>query len=166
MVEVKNEVTTGVIALHDAENFHRIRLVTLRSRSLSTRTRGVLLASVAAFLLVLAPMEPAVAATRPAAIPVKVMIITLFGPEAAPWLAQLPIRRPARVPGLSADYPQVTCTATGVCVMTTGTGHANAVASTMALALTPQFDLSHARFIAVGDGRSLIPMPQAVPPPR
>ena len=92
----------------------------------------------------------AAAAKSPAARPVKVMVITLFGPEAAPWLKQLPIRQAIRVPGLSAEYPEVKCTDAGVCVMTTGMGHANAAASTMALALSPQFDLSHAYFIVTG----------------
>ena len=82
--------------------------------------------------------------------PVKVMVITLFGPEAAPWLAQLPIRQTVRVPGLSAEYPEVKCTDSGVCVMTTGMGHANAAASTMALVLSPQFDLSHAYVVVTG----------------
>ena len=34
--------------------------------------------------------------------------------------------------------------------MTTGMGHANAAASTMALALSPQFDLSHTYFVVTG----------------
>jgi purine nucleoside permease len=89
---------------------------------------------------------PAVPAPRP----VKVMVVTLFGPEAAPWLAQLPITDTVRVPGLSADYPDVKCTATDVCVMTTNMGHANAAASTMALVLSDRFDLSHAYFIVTG----------------
>ena len=85
-----------------------------------------------------------------AARPVKVMVITLFGPEAAPWLQKLPLRHVVRVPGLSPQYPQVRCTDSGVCVMTTGMGHANAAASTMALALSRQFDLSHAYFVVTG----------------
>ncbi len=89
-------------------------------------------------------------ARGPAARPVKVMVITLFGPEAAPWLAQLPLKQTIRVPGLSAEYPEVRCTDNGICVMTTGMGHANAAASTMALALSPQFDLSHTYFVVTG----------------
>ena len=81
---------------------------------------------------------------------VKVMVITLFGPEAAPWLKQLPLKRSVRVPGLSAEYPEVKCTDSGICVMTTGMGHANAAASTMALVLSPQFDLSHTYFVVTG----------------
>ncbi len=91
------------------------------------------------------------ASTAPAAPrPVKVMLVTMFGPEAEPWLKQLPIAQTYRVPGLSTDYPDIKCTATDVCVMTTGMGHANAAASTMALALSPQFDLTHTYFVVTG----------------
>jgi len=96
------------------------------------------------------PFATAIAAPPRSPIPVKVMVVTLFGPEAAPWLAQLPPTRSVRVPGLSAEYPDVKCTEAGVCVMTTGMGHANAAASTMALVLNPQFDLSHAYIVVTG----------------
>ena len=89
-------------------------------------------------------------APAPKPIPVKVMVVTMFGPEAAPWLARLPATRTVRVPGLSDAYPDVNCSADGVCVMTTGMGHANAAASTMALVLSPQFDLSRTYFIVTG----------------
>ena len=92
----------------------------------------------------------AAAAKGPVVRPVKVMVITLFGPEAAPWVARLPLKHSIRVPGLSADYPEVRCTDSGVCLMTTGMGHANAAASTMALALSPQFDLSRTYFVVTG----------------
>ena len=109
--------------------------------------RAVAAISVAVSLLAAAAPSTA-AAAKPR--PVKVMVITLFGPEAAPWLAQLPLKQTVRVAGLSADYPDVKCTDSGICVMTTGMGHANAAASTMALVLSPQFDLSHAYFVVTG----------------
>ena len=119
------------------------------SRLSSPVLRG-LARAVAALSIAVVSSAPACAAKAPVGRPVKVMIITLFGPEAAPWLAQLPIRQSIRVPGLSADYPEVKCTDSGVCVMTTGMGHANAAASTMALVLSPQLDLSHAYFVVTG----------------
>ena len=101
--------------------------------------------------LLTACLAPAAAAPRtPPPVAVKVMLVTLFGPEAAPWLAHLPLTRSVRVPGLSADYPEVKCSADGICLMTTGMGHANAAASTMALVLSPRFDLSHAYFVVTG----------------
>jgi len=119
------------------------RFTSLRLRTLAAGLATLLIAAAA-------PAEAAKAPRASSALQVKVMIITLFGPEAAPWLAQLPPARSVRVPGLSADYPEVKCTAGGICVMTTGMGHANAAASTMALALSPQFDLSHAYFVVTG----------------
>ena len=118
--------------------------------SLSFASRRAIAAAFTAVSLLIVG-EPAAAASRtPTARPVKVMIITLFGPEAAPWLAQLPLRQTIRVAGLSAPYPDVKCTDSGICVMTTGMGHANAAASTMALVLSPQFDLSHTYFVVTG----------------
>jgi purine nucleoside permease len=81
---------------------------------------------------------------------VKVMIINMFSREAAPWIAALKPQREVRVPGLSKDYPVVRCTTTGVCQMTTGMGHANAAASTMALIYGRQFDLRRTYFLIAG----------------
>ena len=122
----------------------------LLSRLSSSSRRAVVAVSVVVSLLIAATPSASAAAKLAAKRPVKVMIITLFGPEAAPWLAQLPIRQTVRVDGLSAEYPDVKCTDSGVCVMTTGMGHANAAASTMALVLSPQFDLSHTYFVVTG----------------
>jgi purine nucleoside permease len=97
-----------------------------------------------------APFAAAASGKAAAPRPVKVMVVTLFGPEAAPWVEKLPLKHAVRVPGLSADYPEVRCTDSGVCVMTTGMGHANAAASAMALALSRQFDLSHTYFLVTG----------------
>lgn len=82
--------------------------------------------------------------------PVKVMIVTLFGPEAQAWTSRLAFDRAYAVPGLSPEFPEVKCTADDVCLLTTGMGHANAAASTTALVLSPRFDLSHAYFVVTG----------------
>jgi purine nucleoside permease len=80
----------------------------------------------------------------------KVVIISLFEPEAKPWLARLKIDRKIRIAGLSADFPEVSCSGEDVCVMTTGMGHTNAAASTMALIFSKQFDLSKTYFLVAG----------------
>jgi len=80
----------------------------------------------------------------------KVMIITMFAPERQVWIDNLGPWRDISVPGLSADYPTVSCNRAAVCVMTTGMGHANAAASTMALLLSRQFDLSNTYFLVAG----------------
>ena len=66
--------------------------------------------------------------------PVKVMIISMFGPEGQVWLDKLGPWQDIPVAGLSPDYPNIHCNKQDVCVMTTGMGHTNAAASTMALA--------------------------------
>jgi purine nucleoside permease len=92
------------------------------------------------------PAAPMRAAPRP----VKVMIISMFKPEAAPWLAVLHADTVIAVPGLPEDYPSVHCTGAGVCLMTTGMGHANAAASLMAVQYSGLFDLQKTYFIIAG----------------
>ncbi|MDR5734211.1 purine nucleoside permease [Caballeronia sp. LZ025] len=81
---------------------------------------------------------------------VKVMIISMFGPEGQVWLDNLGPWQPVKVPGLSPDYPNVNCNRDDVCVMTTGMGHTNAAASIMALGFSDQFDLRHTYFLVAG----------------
>lgn len=105
-------------------------------------------------LLMAQPARSAVAASpsprekRPLA--VKVLVVSMFELEAAPWLKALKITREIPVPGLSSDYPLVRCTAEAVCQMTTGMGHANAAASIMAVTFSRQFDLRKTYFIVAG----------------
>jgi purine nucleoside permease len=82
--------------------------------------------------------------------PVKVMIISMFGPEGQVWLDNLGPWREITVDGLSPDYPTVHCNRQDVCVMTTGMGHTNAAASIMALTFSPRFDLRHTYFMVAG----------------
>ncbi len=124
--------------------------LTHREANLIRLTSPTLRTVAASLLLAAAPFTSALAAKAAPPVPVKVMIITLFAPEAAPWQAKLPLTRTVRVPGLSPDYPEVKCTASGICLMTTGMGHANAAASTMALVLNPQLDLSRAYVVVTG----------------
>src|SRR5579862_5114285 len=83
-------------------------------------------------------------------LPVKVLVINLFGLEAAPWTAALKPTRDIAVPGLSPDYPSVKCNADAVCQMTTGMGHANAAASVMAVLVSGRFDLRQTYFLIAG----------------
>ncbi len=87
-------------------------------------------------------------AARP--IPVKVMIVTMFGPEGDVWLKHLPLTQTIPVPGLSTDYPDVHCTTNGICLVTTGMGHANAAASIAVLAFSRQFDFRKTYWIVTG----------------
>src|SRR5471032_2060628 len=67
----------------------------------------------------------------------KVMLITMFAPEAQNWIERLELKQEVRVPGLSAEYPSIRCNTQQVCLMVTGMGQTNAAASTLALALSP-----------------------------
>jgi purine nucleoside permease len=80
----------------------------------------------------------------------KVLIITMFGPEAQPWIEPFALKEEIAVPGLSPDYPALRCNADDVCLLTTGMGHANAAASTLAVTLDPRFDLRKTYFLIAG----------------
>ncbi|KAH6847526.1 purine nucleoside permease [Chaetomium sp. MPI-CAGE-AT-0009] len=88
----------------------------------------------------------------------KIMIISMFAPEATIWQRNLP-RTPLgdlhalnlTLPGLSMLHPTIHCTATGaICQLTTGEGEINAASSTAALALSPRFDLRQTYFLVAG----------------
>jgi purine nucleoside permease len=97
-----------------------------------------------------APRNALGATPSAAPLPVKVMIISMFKPEAAPWLQALHPDQEITVPGLPEDYPSVNCTHNGVCQMTTAMGHANAAASIIAVLYSGLFDLSKTYFIIAG----------------
>ncbi|EEX62194.1 purine nucleoside permease [Brucella abortus bv. 6 str. 870] len=89
-------------------------------------------------------------AKKPVRIAPKVMVITMFGDEAKPWLKGLKFTRKIRLPGLSPEYPTVDCTAEGLCLMTTGMGFANAASAVSAMALSRKFNLTHSYFLIAG----------------
>ncbi|WP_347927332.1 purine nucleoside permease [Pseudomonas helvetica] len=80
----------------------------------------------------------------------KVMLISMFAPEAQTWIDRLELKQEIRVPGLSAEYPNIRCNTQQVCLMVTGMGQTNAAASTLALALSPKFDLRKSYFLIAG----------------
>jgi purine nucleoside permease len=82
--------------------------------------------------------------------PVKVLIISMFGPEGKTWLDHLGQTQAIAVPGLSPDYPSVHCNRDDVCVLTTGMGHSNAAASVAALVYSRKFDLRKTYFLVSG----------------
>jgi purine nucleoside permease len=82
--------------------------------------------------------------------PVKVLIISMFGPEGDPWVTHLGLTQDVAVPGLSPDYPSVHCNADDVCQVTTGMGHTNVAASISALVLSDLFDLRSTYFLIAG----------------
>ena len=93
---------------------------------------------------------PLLAQTPAAPRPIKAVIITMFGPEAEGWVKPFKLDERIPVPGLSPDYPAIQCSTDDVCLLTTGMGHANAAASTLALALDPRFDFTRTYFLIAG----------------
>lgn len=89
-----------------------------------------------------------VAAAEPIA--PKVMVITMFGGEAKPWLNERKLDTKIAVPGLSKEYPEVACDTAGLCMMTTAMGFANAASSVSALVYSQKFDLKNTYFIIAG----------------
>jgi purine nucleoside permease len=83
-------------------------------------------------------------------LPVRVMIVSMFGPEGQVWLDHRELKQAITVPGLSPDYPAVHCGADGVCLLTTGMGHSNAAASVAALVFSHQFDLRETYWLVAG----------------
>ena len=78
------------------------------------------------------------------------LVITMFGPETAPWLEGRKLDTRVAVPGLSKEFPEVACDAAGLCVMTTSMGYANAATSVSAVILSGEFDLSKTYFLIAG----------------
>ncbi|WOC15716.1 purine-nucleoside phosphorylase [Pseudochrobactrum sp. MP213Fo] len=80
----------------------------------------------------------------------KVMVITMFGQEAKPWIEGEKFTQKIKLAGLNPEYPNVDCTEEGLCHMTTAMGFANAASSVAAMALSNQFDLSKTYFLIAG----------------
>ncbi|WP_157016160.1 purine-nucleoside phosphorylase [Mesorhizobium xinjiangense] len=82
----------------------------------------------------------------------KVLVITMFGEEAKPWLENGKLETKTAVPGLSKDYPEVACNADGLCLMTTAMGFANAASSVSALVYSGLYDLEQTYILIAGIG--------------
>ena len=106
--------------------------------------RGLLLG--AAFVAAHAQAQSQPAAPRA----LKVLIITMFEPESQPFIEPLKLQQKLPVPGLLAESPALRCNDDDVCLLTAGMGHANVAASTLAVALDPQFDLRRTYFLIAG----------------
>ncbi|WP_040741259.1 purine-nucleoside phosphorylase [Nocardia tenerifensis] len=81
--------------------------------------------------------------------PVKVgvLVITMFDPEAEPWLRRESLPITVEVP---TAYKPVHCNAEGLCVAETGQGKSNAAATMMAVLDSPKLDFTGAHFLTVG----------------
>jgi len=102
-----------------------------------------------ASLLATALAAPAFAQASETITP-KVMVITMFGEEAKPWLEGEKFTQKIKLAGLSPEYPEIDCTAEGLCHMTTAMGFANAASAVAAMALSDKLDLKHTYFLIAG----------------
>lgn len=102
----------------------------------------------AALAATLVSAAPAARAEQPIA--PKVLVITMFGGEAKPWLEGRKLDTKVKVPGLSKEYPEVACDAAGLCMMTTAMGYANAASSVSALVYSGLFDLKQSYILIAG----------------
>ncbi|MBS3652459.1 purine nucleoside permease [Pseudaminobacter sp. 19-2017] len=102
--------------------------------------------ALAAAALLLSGVPQAVAET----ISPKVLVVTMFGGEAKPWLEGEKLERKIAVPGLSKEYPEVACNNQDLCMMTTAMGYANAASSVSALVYSGLFDLKKTYILIAG----------------
>ncbi|KAH6877172.1 purine nucleoside permease-domain-containing protein [Thelonectria olida] len=88
----------------------------------------------------------------------KVMIISMWSPEAQVWHDRLPssglgnlTSRSVHSAGFSMLFPIAFCTQTGdICQVTVGEGEINSAATLMALVLSPMFNLRQTYFLVAG----------------
>ncbi|KAK0725206.1 purine nucleoside permease [Lasiosphaeris hirsuta] len=88
----------------------------------------------------------------------KVLIISMFSPEAEVWYINMPrdglgdlLAVNIPTPGLSMRYPHVHCLANhSVCQVTTGEAEINAAATITALTLSDRFNLTKTYFLIAG----------------
>lgn len=84
----------------------------------------------------------------------KVVIVSMFDPEAEIWWGIEEFNLLAQnisIPGLSPLFPEVHCTANGdVCQVVTGESEINAASTITAFVLSPAFDLSKSYFLVAG----------------
>ena len=97
----------------------------------------------------IAALSRPVAADEPPVAP-KVLIITMFGGEAKPWLDGEALTHKFAPPGLFRANPDVACSEDGLCLITTGMGYANAASSIEALVFGGKFDLTKTYFLVAG----------------
>lgn len=97
---------------------------------------------------------------------VHVMVITMFGNEAAPWIAKEGLTDEIKVPGLSPNFPTVKCQPPArdngkgkdkdpnneilLCNVVTDQGFSNAASTIMALTMSGKFDLRNTYFLIAG----------------
>lgn len=92
-------------------------------------------------------VKPRGPVASPGQLVVRVLVLTMFDGETAPWLAKesLPI-----LVSMPSIYAPLHCARSGLCVATIGEGKSNAAASVTAILNSSQLDLRHSYFLTAG----------------
>ncbi len=93
------------------------------------------------------PVAPVIPAPKLAP---KLLIISMFQPEAQPWQDHLKFTQKLKVAGLNPQYPTLNCTDEGICQVTTGMGYANVATTVTTLLQNPAFDWRKSYFMVAG----------------
>lgn len=81
----------------------------------------------------------------------KVVIVSMFEPEAKAWTDKIQFSHNITVPGLSPIYPDVHCTVDySICQVTTGEGEINAATSVSFLLASSKFDFTKSYWLLAG----------------
>lgn len=88
---------------------------------------------------------------QPSLITPKVVIVSMFEPEAKAWTDKIQFSRTISVPGLSPIYPDVRCTVDcSICQVTTGEGEINAATTISFLLASSKFDFTKSYWLLAG----------------
>jgi purine nucleoside permease len=119
----------------------------LRLRGPGRRTAGIRTLSVLTLLLGIVPLLAGCGQGAPERFPVRVLVITMFPVETAPWLARESL--PVTIPVAHVRDP-LRCAQNGLCVAVIGQGKANAATSMTEILNSPGLDLANAYFLTAG----------------
>ncbi len=98
-------------------------------------------------ILSLSHMNPRSPVAGPGRLVVRVLVLTMFDGETAPWLATESLPILVSVPGA---YAPLHCAGSGLCVATIGEGKSNAASSVTAILDSSQLDLHRSYFLTAG----------------
>jgi purine nucleoside permease len=116
-------------------------------RGSGRRTIGIRTLSFITILLSIIPLFAGCGQGTPEKFTVRVLVITMFPVETAPWLARESL--PVTIPVAHVRDP-LRCASNGLCVAVIGQGKANAATSMTEILNSPGLDLANAYFLTAG----------------
>ncbi|WP_245645197.1 purine-nucleoside phosphorylase [Pseudonocardia acaciae] len=119
----------------------------LRLRGSARRGVGIRILSAFSVLLGLVSLTAGCGQGAPERFPVRVLVLTMFPVETAPWLARESL--PVTIPVAHVRDP-LRCAPNGLCVAVIGQGKANAAASVAEILNSPGLDTANTYFLTAG----------------